>query len=251
MTKVRDRAIEGRHDLSRFVVHLTRDDTADFENGQTARENFIKIADDRLILAARPHCLHADEIPGKHWRRLSVCCFTEVPLSELHLLTREIPGRRIQLSDYGFVFSREFLAAQGAQPALYVNSYHGKKWIREAADKIYEVAQRNDFRKGKLWRLLPYLNAMHEGYDFTWEREWRVAGDLEFGPEDVVCVILPEDDEDELKQEYLESGVPVISSAWSAEKIVAEFSNQARAARRLWVAEKNLKTSGKRPRRSG
>ena len=31
VTRARDRAVEGGNDLSRFVVHLTRDDTADSE----------------------------------------------------------------------------------------------------------------------------------------------------------------------------------------------------------------------------
>ena len=162
----------------------------------------------------------------------SVCCFTEVPLTELHLLTRQIQGRDIELSDYGFVFSREFLVAQGAQPAIYINSYGGDTSTREAADRI-ELAKRQEFRKGKLRRLLPYLNAMHERYDFTWEREWRVVGDMEFAPEDIVCVTLPEDGEEELKREFLEDGVPIISPGWSTERIVSEFSDQARRAQRL------------------
>ena len=121
LIKARDRAVEGRNDLSRFVAHLTRDDRADFpDGGQTARENFKGIVEDREILAFRPHCLHMGRIPERHRERFSVCCFTEVPLSELHLLTRAIPGRRIKFSDYGFVFSREFLVSKGAQPALYV-----------------------------------------------------------------------------------------------------------------------------------
>ena len=120
--------------------------------------------------------------------------------------------------------------------------------MREAADAIYEIVAKKGFRAGKLWRLLPYLNAMHEGYDFTWEREWRVLGGLEFSPEDVICVILPENGEDGLKRTFLEWGVPVISPGWTAERIVAEFSNQARSARRLWMETRSRERSGKRIR---
>ena len=80
MTRTRDRAVEGRGDLSRFVIHLTRDDRNDFENGDTAEENFRGIVSDQTILAVRPHCLHAEDIPDEHSRQFSVCCFTEVPL---------------------------------------------------------------------------------------------------------------------------------------------------------------------------
>ena len=78
---------------------------------------------------------------------------------------------------------------------------------------------------------------MHEGYDFAWEREWRVLGNLEFEAGDVVCVILPEDEE-ELAQEFLKRGIPVVSPGWSVDRIVAEFSGQARQAKQLWEVAK-------------
>ena len=248
MTNARAKAVEGRSDLSRFVIHLTRDDTDDSENGASAADNFSAIVSDRRIRAYRPHCLHAKRIPERYKRRFSVCCFTEVPLSELHLLTRPIPGRHIQLSEYGLVFSREFLVSEKAQLALYINSYGGNLWLREAADKVFDIAEGCDFRRGKLWRLLPYLNAMHEQYDFTWEREWRVCGDLKFTPKDIVCVILPENNEEERKREFLKRGIPVISPGWSTERIVSELSGQARWAKRLWVAKKSTGRRVKRER---
>lgn len=241
MSKARDKAVEGRSDLSRFVVHLTRDDTSDFENGDSAEGNFRGIVDDREILALRPHCLYADRISKGRRKHFSVCCFTEAPLTEIHHLVRRIPGRQIELSEYGFVFSREFVVARGAQPALYVSSYHGNTFVREAADRLFEMAQEGDFRRGRLWRLLPYLNAMHEGYDFAWEREWRLRGNLRFESKDVVCVILPEDGEEKLKKDFLAKGVPVISPGWSAERIVWEFSMQARGAQRLWLAKSGIR----------
>lgn len=251
MTDAKSRAVEGRGDISRFVVHLTRDDRKDFpEGGARAAENFSSIIKDRKIRAHIPHCLHADRIPAEHRKRFSVCCFTETPLSELHLLTRHIPGRRVQLSAHGLVFSREFLVTNGAQPALYINSYERNLWLREAADRLCDIAEDNDFRKGKLWRFLPYLNAMHERYDFTWEREWRVRGNLKFKPRDIVCVILPEKGEETWKQRFLSRGVPVVSPGWSTERIVAELSGQARRARRQWVTTKS-KGPGTRKKSDG
>ena len=250
MTKARDRAVEGRNDLSRFVIHLTRDDTKDDPNhGQTERENFECVMEGRTILGLRPHCLHMDEIPKKHRDAFSVCCFMEVPLPELHLVTRPIQGRRNQYSDYGFVFSREFLVSKGAQPAIYVNSYGRNSELKDAADKVYEIAAKTGFRS-KLSRLIPYLNAMNERYDFAWEREWRIAGDLEFELDDIACVILPEQGEEELKGKFLEGGVPVISPGWTTERIVAEFSKQVRRAHRVWKEKKRPKRRTKRTRRA-
>ena len=147
VTTARERAVEGRNDLSRFVVHLTRDDRKDDpEWGQTAPDNFKDIMDSKTILALRPHCLHGKQIPKKHRDKFLVCCFTEVPLHELHLVTRPIQGRRNQYSDYGFVFSREFLVSKGAQPAIYVNSYDRNMDLQEATVKVYEIAEKTGFR---------------------------------------------------------------------------------------------------------
>ncbi len=239
MNDAKSRAIEGRGDISRFVVHLTRDDSADFTNGASALENFASIVQDRRVRAYRAHCLHAKRIPKRLRRKFAVSCFTETPLSELHLLARNIPGRRIRLSELGLVFSREFLIENGAQPALYINSYGDNLWLKDAADEVCDIAEDQDFRKCKLWRLLPYLNAMHEGYDFTWEREWRVRGDLKFTPKDIVCAILPEYDATDWKKKFLQQGIPVISPGWSTERIVSELSGQARKARRRWVAKRS------------
>lgn len=247
MTKARDRAVEGRSDLSRFVVHLTRNDTKDDpEYGQTAKENFKGIARDRKILALRPHCLHRKKIPKEHWPQFSVCCFTEVPLTELHLLTRQIEQRQNQYSDYGFVFTREFLISKGGQPAVYVSSYGDNKRMRKAADSIFDIAQKEGLSQGKLRHLLPFLNAMHGKYDFAWEREWRVVGDLEFKPKDVVCVILPEKGAEKLTQAFLKYGVPVISPGWTAERVVAEFSRQARSVHRWGSKIEGTKKGRKR-----
>ena len=239
MNDAKSRAIEGRGDISRFVVHLTRDDSADFTNGASALENFASIVQDRRVRAYRAHCLHAKRIPKRLRRKFAVSCFTETPLSVLHLLARNIPGRRIRLSELGLVFSREFLIENGAQPALYINSYGDNLWLKDAADEICDIAEDQDFRKCKLWRLLPFLNAMHEGYDFTWEREWRVRGDLKFTPKDIVCAILPEYDAMDWKEKFLQQGIPVISPGWSTERIVSELSGQARKARRRWVAKRS------------
>lgn len=171
---------------------------------------------------------------------------TEVPLSELHRLTRRIEGRRIQLGDYGIVVSREFLMAKGAQRAIYINSYDDNTWLREAADEIYDVAEASGFGEGACWQLLPYLNGMHEGYDFAWEREWRVVGNLEFEAEDIVCVVLPEAGEEELTRAFLKRGLPVVSPGWFADRIVAESSRQARRAKGLWAAASAPRERGKR-----
>ena len=68
--------------------------------------------------------------------------------------------------------------------ALYINEYHGNSWLR----------------------------------DFSWEREWRVRGDLKFTSRDIVCLILPADREGPSKERMVENGIAVISPAMARPK---------------------------------
>jgi len=226
---------ERREDLSRFIVHLTRDDRRDFKNGQSARRNFQSIYRQKVIRAYQAHCLHRHKlgnVPAHVTRAFNVTCFTEVPLNQIHLLTQPIEGRRTQMAPYGFVFRKNFLVQQGAQPAIYINSYGQNTVVTQAVNRILGEARRAHFRN-EIWRVLPFVNAMHESYDFTWEREWRIAGALRFERKDLVCVILPMAGENQLKRRLARSGVAVISPGWIYEQIVSELARQQRRTRQL------------------
>ena len=227
----RSNVTELREDVSRFVVHLTRDDTADFDDrcGGAARQNFLSILNEKTILAVRPHCMHHKQLTAA--RKVSSCsvaCFTEVPLSQIRFLVGPIEGRRIKLEAYGFVFNKKYLIKKGAQPAIYINSYGTNTHLREAVDKIFEVAKSSNF-SGKIWRLLPFINTMNDRCDFTWEREWRIRGDFTFSLKELVCVILPPDEDDEdLRDRLAKAGIPTICPEWTYERIVAELAQQQR-----------------------
>ena len=192
MTTDRTTVAEKREDLSRFIVHLTRDDRRDFKHGQTARQNFISIYEDKTIRPYRAHCLHkhkVEALPRQVRNAFNVVCFSEVPLNQVHLLTQPIEGRQTELAAYGFVFRKMFVVERGAKPALYINGYAGNTTLREAVNDILEHAIDDEF-ENPMWQILPFVNAMHERYDFTWEREWRLAGALQFEHRDLVSVIL-------------------------------------------------------------
>ena len=175
----RSNVTERREDYSRFVVHFTRNDKQDFTKGSCARDNFTSIIKDMEIKAYKAHCLHGKQIkklPEARQESFFVACFTEVPLNQLHLLIQPVQGRRVQLEPYGLVFTKQFLIEQGAQPAIYINSYGQNLYLRSAVNRLYEIAIQSN-STDDTWRLLPFINAMHENYDFTWEREWRVLGD--------------------------------------------------------------------------
>jgi hypothetical protein len=66
----------------------------------------------------------------------------------------------------------------------------------------------------------------------------RITGDLQFVGRDIVCVILPGDREERLKERLAEGGITTISPGWTYEQIVAELSKQQRKTRSLTKALK-------------
>lgn len=227
-----EKPVSNRDDLSRFVIHLTRDDKNTFSNGASARDNLIAILKTRRILASRPHSIYNKKINSleKEKRDLfNVACFTEAPLTQLHLLVGQIPGRNIKLAPYGLVFRKEFIISKGGQPAVYINSYDDNSWLREGIDELWEIASAS--KGNKFWRVFPFINAMHEKHDFSWEREWRIRPSLKFKHEDIVCVILPENEENDLKAKLAKAGIAVISPGWSYETIVSELAAQQRSTK--------------------
>lgn len=231
-----------REDISRFVVHLTRDDSGEWEGaGQVARLNFLDIYHQRRILALEAHCLHAKKMTLKQRKKCRVACFTEMPLTAIRHAVSPIPGRRIQLEPYGFVFKREFIIQNGAQQVQYVNSYAGNSGVRVGYDSVFRIAAKSDF-SGKMWRTLPFVSAMHDGCDFSWEREWRILGDLRFNYSDLVCVILPEEGSGPLKFSIAQKGISWIAPDWEAEQIIESLSDQQRRTRRLSPQAKQQRT---------
>lgn len=233
MAVTKAEAAEQREDFSRFVVHLTRDDRNTFNNGQIARKNFLSILDQRKIRAYAPHCLHKykiEKLDAKIRKQFYVSCFTEIPLNQIRLLTQSIIDRDNHFSEYGFVFTREFLIKRGAQPAIYINRYGGNRHLEQAVNQIYDTSATGQFLKIPS-RIIPYINVMCEYHDFTWEREWRFQGTLPFKLSDLVCVILPASGDGKIQQRLMRAGVVAISPHWTYDRVVAELAKQNRATR--------------------
>ncbi|HTQ39422.1 MAG TPA: hypothetical protein VMJ32_10355 [Pirellulales bacterium] len=225
--------IEHREDVSRFMIHLTRDDSNEWKGGGgTARQNFLDIYRQRTILALRAHCLHAWKMTSSQEMKCRVACFSAMPLSSIKHIAKPIQCRQIGLEPYGFVFKRNFIIEKGGQEVTNVNSYAGNDAVRASYDRAFEIAAKNNFT-GKLWRQLPFVSAMNERYDFFWEREWRVLGNVEFIYSDLVCVILPEDSNGPLKFGLAQKGISWISPEWGLERIVEELADQQKRTRRL------------------
>ena len=243
------RATRDRGDLSRYMVHLTRDDSNTYPGGQSAEKNFTAILDDLEIRAYGAHCLHVKQVKalGDEVEDLfKVSCFTETPLGELKKLL-SVGWRKVYLEPYGFVFDRDFLLRNGAQHVTYINNYAGNDERRYAYDQIYKIAAKGKF-KGAIWKTLPFVNVMHGGHDFAWEREWRIRGDLNFELTDLVCVVLPKH-ESELRERLEFVGIAAIDPDWSFEQMVGELARQQRATRKVWKNKYKQRAAEKKPKK--
>jgi len=95
-----------REDLSRFLVHLTRD-----YGGTPARSNLINILKVKKIYARNAHCLVMHKIKKMGFSNLlkskfNTVCFTETPLTQIKQITREIEGRKVHLNPMVWYFGR-------------------------------------------------------------------------------------------------------------------------------------------------
>jgi len=110
-------------------------------------------------------------------------CFTESTLAGLKA------HRDIFNAKYGLAFDRDLLFAKGANPCLNVR----ESLLKDSFLCNGETYPRSVFNFIPQ-QLHPFVNIIHESFDATHEREWRVSGDLEFTPAELIFVFCPVED---------------------------------------------------------
>ncbi len=237
-----------RDDLSRFLVHLTRN-----SGGISAEDHLISILKDEVIEARTGWCLFHHKFRQKKFTdiltaKFRTVCLPETPFTKLRHVAVHIPRRRIRLQPYGLVFLKSFLVEKGASPAIYVNGKGAdgiRKYLLARFDQDFANKQRYDkFAKRfgeQAKAIIQYyslINVISDKHDFAWEREWRHSGDLEFKMQRIFAIIAKEPDafanrcEKKLsaKQMALVRRVPIVSLDWSTETIIENLSCS------LWTA---------------
>lgn len=159
-------------DMSQFVVHFTK-----------TPEVFAKILASGFLRASGPF--------GFSWARNVVevrelhssVCFSEVPLDKIDRLMR-------RHGTYGIAFTKDFIRRQQGARVWYIEQ--GSQQARSMNETLFELKSRSDFTH-PIWGLTPFIDLVMPGkYEWDWEREWRVRGDLRFLLEDVAFVVTPE-----------------------------------------------------------
>jgi hypothetical protein len=230
-----------REDLSRFLVHLTRD-----YNGKDAVSNLVGILKDKTIYARNAHCLVMHKINQMGFSNLlknkfNTVCFTETPLTQIRQIAREITGRKIQLKPYGLVFWKDQLFDNGSSPAIYINAKGTSisKFLLDEFGSIFEdVTTLKKLKKvevnhyDNIVHYYSLINVVRDHNDFLWEREWRHHGDFNFQYRDVVAIIANNPGGFEKRCEgklskaqyaYLKK-IPIINPNWTYEELIERFA---------------------------
>jgi len=230
-----------REDLSRFLVHLTRD-----YGGKSAKFNLINILKEKKIYARNAHCLVMHKIEKMGFSRLlkskfNTVYFTETPLTQIKQITTEIKGRKIQLKPYGLVFWKNSLFKAGSSPSIYINAKGTSvsRFLLDEFDSTFDgIKTLETFRKVKadhyknIVHYYSLINVVKDKHDFLWEREWRHHGDFTFKYGDIVAIIANNPSEFEklceknlkkTKYKYIKK-IPIINLEWTYEELLEEFA---------------------------
>lgn len=189
-------------DLSKWLVHLAH-----------TREDLISILQEGVIRASGPYGVGRDYAHVKDQHK--VVCLTEVPLHELHRMTVKRP--------WGIVFDKEELRSRlNAQPVWYIKA-ESPQWT--ALSSSMEEAKHDS--TAAIWKLTPFIDLVRardyeKPYDWRWEREWRVQGELPFVSSDIGMILGKEGDELESLKEISE-GISIASHNDFAMEWLGEF----------------------------
>lgn len=215
--------LEGRSDLSTFLVHFTRTQ----DDGTTGRSVLLKILNDQTLKATQVHGIARSRLEGSPVEGLfSVVCMSEAPMAHWSMLCADIPGRTWRFAPYGLVFTKDWARRFSFNPVWYLNTLAGQDWLTTPLNELADIAIRGKalarseagdlvnvrYRDSQIAKLLPFIETAGVGKDFSWEREWRRVGCVAFLPKETVAVLVPEEDHFAFKAEYeqqcAESGWP-------------------------------------------
>jgi len=113
-----------------------------------------------------------------------VVCFCDAPISELRQLLVRANRRRYE--PFGLAVDRRYAFSAGARPVIYLPAAE--------ADRIVAPGDR--------WRVVGFDPVGEPPVDWSFEREWRLAGDLPLPAQGAVALVENWQDADELYDRF-------------------------------------------------
>ena len=216
--------VHRRSDLSTFLVHFTRE-----SEEKSAYDNLIQIISDQILVAKTKQGLaKTNSVPGQE-----VVCFTETPLEQSWMFTRDISSRAVNLEPFGVVFTKVWAREKGVNPVWYIDTTPGHDWLTNAIAEMVENDVSQEYYNGIL-KLTPFFEQMGTWprggrKEFWWEREWRKVGDLSFSWSDLVAILAPEKLHESISLTLAPDGRSIellkfLDTNWSLERMISELA---------------------------
>ena len=159
---------KNRNDISSRLTHLTK--------GSTSEEAFqilIKILEMKKVIGSKTET-------GFIIGNKPAVCLQEAPLNAIaeNLLyekkIREETNSKVRYNAFGLRFNKMWIYRKGGRPVIYEQ----------------KEVMKNILPKEEHWRIVNYdLRDKEHIIDWTHEREWRVAGDIEFDYKDIEILV--------------------------------------------------------------
>lgn len=247
---VMQKVYQNRTDLSTFLVHLTKHPKDQNDTGLTAKQTFDAVLQTtpRKLIAKNPvglFCKHPNDqnFPDPSQKScfnnfLKVVCLTESPLDQIkHFIGEDFErdSCTLKYSEYGFVFTREFIQQRGGNPCFYVCT-QDKLGMKSAFLSLFdyinsgcgwEYTSIDTIPADSPFRILPFVNifgkkSSGDPMDYFWEREWRVPSqELKFNDQDIALALCPEEETDTYKERFCH--ITFVSPKWSLSKMIEKI----------------------------
>jgi hypothetical protein len=205
-------------DMSNYVVHFTKGGSAGSDYA-----TMMHIYGNCMLKPARRFGIGKDSAPDPISQE--AVCFSEIPPGQWQRMEER------RATKYGLGFNKQFLLSRGGGPIWYAWK-ETPHWL--ALQQMMKDAVRE--ADAPIWRLTPMIDApgkyCDREYLFDWEREWRHIGPLNFTPDDVAFLLIPESLHSSARSFFEDAYTenigpayfcPYVDPAWDREKIMAEI----------------------------
>lgn len=224
-----------RTDLSTFLIHFTRDGEE-----SSAKENLLNMLRSGCVEARNPYgmgrniALTSTDADFQNSQR--VACFSETPIEHAWMMCTEIEGRENGFGPYGLTFTKTWARLNQVNPIWYLDMTPGHNWLTVPVDRLRDEAVAEASRTSSslanfpVARLLPFMEQMgptsNTRKEWWWEREWRHVGHRSFGWTDVVAILAPSGEHEEILAEMATYArpeyprPPILDPTWGLERMI-------------------------------
>lgn len=180
----REELLSRKTDYSDLLVHLIKEDRLKPVPAKSVLETILG---EHNLRAYRHHCWFSPALDNTAdlkaiSKKFNVVCFTETPLNNMAILLKDVQGKVNLYKPYGLVFKKEYISDNGGNPVFYVRE-------RGTIAPLWSLLEKD--ADANTCKLLALVSRSNKGFDFHWEREWRIVGDLQFDLKDIYCCICP------------------------------------------------------------